>query len=152
MSPPDQSAPLVWRFPAYLPALGFLVATACAAVNLYTHPSVQVRALSVIVGAVALATAVVLVRMAFVVDAEGLAVRFLVRVKWVPWAEVKAVGVADVRGSETVRILRHDDSQIDVPPSLLQSVRPMSKHRASARLNGIVARVLAQRPARGGFH
>lgn len=150
MSSANRSAPLVWRFPAYQSALGFLVAAACAALNIYTRPAAPVRVLTLSVGVLALVLAVALLRMAFVVDADGLAVRFLGRAQWVPWTEVKAVGVADVRGSETLRIVRHDDSQLDVPPSLLQSVRPMTKHRASARLNGIVARVLAQRCRRGG--
>lgn len=149
MSPPNRPAPLVWRFPAYQPALGFVVAAACAALNLYGRPSAPVRAATILIGAVAFGLAILLLRMAFVVDADGLAVRFLARATWVPWADVKAIGLADVRGSETVRIVRQDDSQLDVPPSLLQSVRPMAKNRASARLNGIVARILDQRPDPG---
>lgn len=146
MSRPAASPPLVWRFPAYQPALGFLVAASAAAVNLYGHPSVTLRIGTLVVGVVALLLAVAAVRMAFVVDSDGLAVRFVGRVHWVPWSQVKAVGVADVRGSETIRIVRLNDTQVDVPPSLLQSVRPMSKPRASARLRGIVGRIQNQRP------
>ncbi len=138
--------PLVWRFPPWQPPLGFLIAAGAAAVNLYRHPSAAVRVVSLAVGVVALLLAVAAVRMAFVVDSDGLAVRFLGRVRWVPWSQVQAVGLADVRGSETVRIVRLDDTQVDVPPSLLQSIRPMSKPRASARLRGIVTRIEALRP------
>ena len=111
----------MWRFPPSLAAAGFLVAAACAAINLYGHPAVGMRALTILVGVVALALAVALLRMAFVVDADGLAVRFLLRATWIPWTEVKAIGLADVRGNETLRIVRHDDTQVDVPPSLLQT-------------------------------
>jgi hypothetical protein len=149
MPRPSDAEPLVWRFPPYLAATGFLVAAGCAAINLYGHPLAGTRVLTLIVGVVALALAVALLRMAFVVDADGLAVRFLVRATWVPWADVKAVGLADVRGNETLRIVRLDDTQVDVPPSLLQSVRPMAKNRASARLQGIAIQVRAQRPGGG---
>jgi hypothetical protein len=148
---PSNPEPLVWRFPPSLAAAGFLVAAGCAAINLYGHPAAGTRALTLLVGVVALALAVALLRMAFVVDADGLAVRFLVHAAWIPWADVKAVGLADVRGNETLRIVRHDDTQVDVPPSLLQSVRPMAKNRASARLQGIAVRVRAQRPGRDPF-
>jgi PH (Pleckstrin Homology) domain-containing protein len=137
---------LVWRFPAYQPALAFVIATVCAAVNLYGHPPVSLRLLTSVLGVGALGVAIALLRMAFVVDSDGLAVRFLLRARWVPWAQVKDIGRADVRGSETLRIVRLDDTFEDVPPSLLQSVRPMAKNRASARLNGIVLRVQSQRP------
>ena len=146
MSEPSTAPPLVWRFPPYQPALGFLIVSGCAAVNLYGHPEPSLRVFTLVVGVAALGLAIALLRMAFVVDSEGLAVRFLLRANWVPWADVKAVGRADVRGSETVRIVRLDDTFIDVPPSLLQPIRPMAKNRASARLRGIVQRVLAQRP------
>jgi hypothetical protein len=141
----------VWRFPPSLAAAGFLVAAGCAALNLYGHPAPGTRALTLLVGVIALALAIALLRMAFVVDADGLAVRFLVRAAWIPWSDVKAVGLADVRGNETIRIVRHDDTQVDVPPSLLQSVRPMAKNRASARLQGIAVRVRAQQPGSGQF-
>jgi hypothetical protein len=143
--------PLVWRYPPSLAAAGFLIAAGCAALNLYSHPAAGIRTLTLIVGVIALVLAIVLLRMAFVVDADGLAVRFLLRAIWVPWAEVKAIGLADVRGNETLRIVRHDDTQVDVPPSLLQSVRPMAKNRASIRLQGIAVRVRAQRPGSNQF-
>ena len=141
------SARLVWRFPPWQPALLFLIATACAALNLYGHPAVGARLATLAVGAVAVLVAVFLLRMALVVDQDGIAVRFLARVQWVPWAEVKAIGLADVRGNETVRVIRTDDRQVDVPPSLLQPVRPTSKPRASARLRFIVGQISAVNPA-----
>ena len=151
MPPSSPPEPLVWRFPPALSAAGFLVAAACAAVNLYGHPSAGTRALTLVVGVIVLALAIALLRMAFVVDADGLAVRFLLRATWIPWSDVKAIGLADVRGNETLRIVRHDDTQVDVPPSLLQSVRPMAKNRASVRLQGIAIRVRAQRPGSDRF-
>ena len=93
MSEPSTAAPLVWRFPPYQPALGFLTVSACAAVNLYGHPEPSLRVFTLVVGAVALGLAIVLLRMAFVVDSDGLAVRFLLRANWVPWTDVKAVGL-----------------------------------------------------------
>jgi hypothetical protein len=146
VSEPSPATPLVWRYPAYQPALGFVIAAVCAALNLYGHPAASLRVVTLIVAVAAAALAVFALRMAFVVDSDGLAVRFLLRAQWVPWTQVKDVGRADVRGSETLRIVRLDDTVVDVPPSLLQSARPMAKNRASARLNGIVLQVKAQRP------
>ena len=149
--PYDPLAPLVWRFPPAVPAVGFLVASACAAGNLYGHPSGQVRVATIVVGAVAVVLAVAALRMALVVDDDGIAVRYLGRARWVPWSDVKQVGLADVRGNETVRVVRMDDTQVDVPPSLLQPVRPTSKPKASARLRGIVREIVAHDPARRGL-
>lgn len=150
-SPVYPLAPLVWRYSPVAAAVGFLIASACAAGNLYGQPSGQVRVATIIVGFVALAVAVAVLRMALVVDDEGIAVRFLGRARWVPWSDVKQVGLADVRGNETVRIVRTDDTQVDVPPSLLQPVRPTSKLKASARLRGIVRQILARDPGRRGL-
>ena len=138
--------PLVWRFPPYQPAIGFLVAAACAALAIYAHPPVATAVVLAVIAVIAIAVAVVLLRMALVVDDDGIAVRFIGRVNWIPWDQVKAVGLADVRGNETVRIMRVDDTQVDVPPSLLQPVRPTSKFKASSRLRGIVTSITARRP------
>ena len=127
------------------------MASACAAGNLYGHPSGQVRVATIVVGVVAFVLAIVALRMALVVDDDGIAVRYLGRVRWVPWSDVKQIGLADVRGNETVRVIRTDDTQIDVPPSLLQPVRPTSKRKASSRLSGIVRQILARNPARRGL-
>lgn len=140
-------ARLVWRFPPWQPAALFLVTAMVAAWNLYGHPSAGVRVITLPVGVVALLVAVALTRMIVVVDHDGIAVRFLLRVQWVPWTQVKAIGLADVRGSETVRIVRVDDTQVDLPPSLLQPARPMSKLKASARLRFVVGQISQLDPA-----
>lgn len=138
---------LVWRFPPWQPAALFLVTAVIAAWNLYGHPSPGARVTTLAVGAVALLLAVALVRMVAVVDHDGIAVRFLLRVQWVAWSEVKAIGLADVRGNETVRIVRTDDTQVDMPPSLLQPARPMSKPKANARLRFVVSQISNCNPA-----
>lgn len=138
-----QSERLVWRLPPYLPAIGLLIVCACAAENIYGSPSLQVRIATLLIGLLILVVSIVALRMGFVVDDEGLAVRFIGRVTWVPWSEVKDIGLADVRGNETIRILRINDSKVDVPPSLLQPVRPTSKLKASRRLRGIVLQIKA---------
>lgn len=144
---PDEPSRLVWRFPPWQPAVLILVAAACAAFNIYGHPSSTNRLLTVAAAVVALAVSVALLRMALVVDSDGIAVRFLRDVQWVPWSQVKQIGIADVRGNETVRVIRLDDTQVDVPPSLLQPTRPTSKPKASAQLRFVVSQISALNPA-----
>jgi len=134
-------APLVWRFGPAVPTVALLMASACAAGDLYGHPGIQPRIAMIVVGVAAVCVAVAALRMALVVDDDGIAVRFLGRVSWIPWAEVQAIGLADVRGSETIRIIRVDETQVDVPPSLLQPVWPTSKPRATARLRGVLSQI-----------
>jgi hypothetical protein len=145
----DADQPLSWRVPPYQPALLMLVVCAIAAWNIYGHPSETARALTLVLGAAVLAAAVLALRMYLEVDEDGVVVRYLRRPVWLPWSQVARVEVASgVRGSDTVRLVRQDGSYVDVPPSLLQPSAPMSKPRASARLNGI-ANLIEARRARG---
>ena len=142
----DLDQPLSWRVPPYQPALLMLVVCGVAAWNIYGHPSETARVLTLTLGAAVLAAAVLALRMYLGVDADGVVVRYLRRPVWLPWSQVARVEVASgVRGSDTVRLVRHDGSYVDVPPSLLQPATPTSKPRALARLNGIANQIEARR-------
>jgi len=139
--------PLSWRVPPYQPALLMLVVCAVAALNIYAHPSETVRATTLVLGGGVLMAAVLALRMYLEVDADGVLVRFLARPVWLPWSQISRVEVVSaVRGSDTVRLVRHDGSHVDVPPSLLQPSTPTSKPRALARLNGIARQIETCRP------
>lgn len=144
----DTDRPLSWRVPPYQPALLMLVVCAIAALNIYGHPSETVRALTLVLGVAVLVMAVLALRMYLGVDADGVVVRYLARPAWLPWAQIARIEVVSaVRGSDTVRLVRHDGSYVDVPPSLLQPATPTSKPRALAQLYSI-AKQLEMRRAR----
>lgn len=141
--------PLSWQVPPYQPALLMLLVCGAAALNIYGHPSETVRLLTLALGALALGLAVLALRMYLAVDSDGAVVRYLARPVWLPWAEVARVEVVSgVRGSDTLRFVRHDGSYVDVPPSLLQPSTPMSRPRATARLNNIGNQIEAHRRGR----
>jgi len=141
--------PLSWRVPPYQPALLMLLVCAAAALNIYGHPSETTRFVTLLLGALALGLAVLALRMYLRVDHEGAVVRYLLRPVWLPWSEVARVEVVpDVRGSDSVRFVRQDGSYVDVPPSLLQPAKPMTKPRALARLNSIGNQIEALRAGR----
>jgi hypothetical protein len=144
----DLVAPLSWRVPSYQPA--FLLVTVCAsaALNIYGHPSGQVRFVTLALGAAALVIAVAWLRMYLFVDDEGIEVRQIWRELWLPWSAIERIEVVSALGGMTVRLSRHDGTQVDVPPSLLQPSKPTSKPRALAQLNGVV-RELEERRVRG---
>jgi hypothetical protein len=143
----DTDQPLSWRVPPYQPALLMLVVCAVAAWNIYGHPSQTARAMTLVLGAAVLAAAALALRMYLGVDDDGVVVRYLARPVWLPWSQISRVEVVSaVRGSDTVRLVRHDGSYVDVPPSLLQPSTPTSKPRASARLNGIARQIETRRP------
>jgi hypothetical protein len=145
----ETDEPLSWRVPPYQPALLMLLVCGVAALNIYGHPSQTVRLLTLALGAIALALAGFALRMYLGVDAEGVVVRYLLRPTWLPWAELARIEVvSDVRGSNTVRLVRHDGSYVDVPPSLLQPSTPTSKPRALARLTSIGNQLEARRARR----
>ena len=144
----DADQPLSWRVPPYQPALLMLVVCAIAAWNIYGHPSETARAMTLVLGAAVLCAAILALRMYLGVDSDGVVVRFVRRPVWLPWSEIARVEVAAaVRGSDTVRLVRHDGSYVDVPPSLLQPAAPTSRPRAAARLNGIVNQIQLRRAA-----
>jgi hypothetical protein len=144
--PLTNDQPLTWRVPPYQSALLMLLVCAAAALNIYGHPSETVRVLTLALGALALGLAVLALRMYLGVDSDGVVVRYLRRPAWLSWSEIARVEVVSgVRGSDTVRFVRHDGSYVDVPPSLLQPATPMSKPRAAARLNSICNQIEARR-------
>jgi Bacterial PH domain len=129
-------------------ALLILLACPCAAVNLYGHPSSTLRVVTLGVGIAALVTAFASYRMFLLVDDEGVALRYLSREQWLPWSEIdRAEIVHRVRGSETIRFVRRDGSYADVPPSLLQPVKPTGRPVARRMLQETLRQVEARRPA-----
>ena len=141
-----KDVPLSWRVPPYQPALLMLLVCGAAALNIYGHPSQTVRIVTLALGVLALGMAVTALRMYLYVDDEGLVVRYLLRPVWLPWSEIARVEVvSNVRGADTVRVVRHDGSYVDVPPSLLQPSRPTSKPRALAQLTSIGNQIEARR-------
>ena len=141
-------APLSWRISPGQIAVLLLIVSPCAAANIYWHPSPAVRALTIVIGLVALGMAIASFRMYLYVDDEGVAVRYLRRERWLPWSEIADMEVVSgVRGSDTIRIRRRDGSHVDVPPSLLQPSRPTAKHVARRLLEETVRQIEGRRPA-----
>ena len=137
---------LSWRVSPVATALLILLACPCAAVNIYAHPSTAVRTVTLVLGAAALVTAFATVRMYLVVDGEGVALRYLGRGQWLPWSQIDRVEIAGgVRGSETIRFVRRDGTYADVPPSLLQPVKPTGRPAARRMLRDILRRIEARR-------
>jgi uncharacterized membrane protein len=142
--------PLIWRVSPVQTALLILVASPCAAVNLYAHPSSPVRLVTILIGVAALALAVVSRRMYLVVDDEGVAMRWVRAAHWMPWSDIGVVEiVSGVRGSDTIRFGRKDGSYLDAPPSLLQPSKPTGKPVARRMLRGTLATIESRRPAGG---
>jgi hypothetical protein len=142
-----ESAPLIWRISPVQIALLILIVSPCAAINIYWHPSAAVRAVTIVIGVVALVMAIASFRMYLHVDDEGIAVRYLRREQWLPWSEIARMEiVSGVRGSDTIRIHRTDGSHVDVPPSLLQPSRPTAKHVARRMLEDILTQIEGRRP------
>lgn len=140
-------APLTWRIPPWQPALLFLIAAGCAAVNLYADPSVLVRVATIAVGVLAVVMAVPAARMYLVVDDEGIGVRRLRHERSVDWDEFDRVEVVQ-RGldSVTLRITCRDGRYLDVPQSLVMPSRPTGKVRVHARLGDMARQIERYRP------
>lgn len=137
---------LSWRVPPVVTALLILLACPCAAVNIYAHPSAALRSVTLAFGIAALATAYATRRMYLVVDDEGVAVRFLAREQWLPWSDIDRIEiVSGVRGSDTIRFVRHDGSHADAPPSLLQPTKPTTRPAARRMLQDTLRRIEARR-------
>jgi hypothetical protein len=134
------------RVPPGVAALLILLACPCAAVNLYAHPSGTVRVVTLVLGAAFLVTAYAVVRFYLVVDDDGAGVRDLVHTHWLPWSEVDRVEVASrVRGSDTIRFVRRDGGHVDVPPSLVQPVKPTGRPAARRMLEDLRRQIEARR-------
>ncbi|MGI8666123.1 MAG: PH domain-containing protein [Jatrophihabitans sp.] len=144
----DPAPPLVWRIPPYQPAVLMLVLCAAAALNIYGHPSGTVRIVTLVLGLLCGALAVVALRLQLVADDDGVAVRQIIGQAWLPWSELAELEIVpDVRGAPTVRLNRVDGSYVDVPPSLLQPAKPTGKQRALGQLDHVVRQLRARRPS-----
>jgi hypothetical protein len=138
--------PLVYRISPAQTALLILVSIPCLAANLYWHPSVAVRVVTLLIGLSALVLAFASRRMYLVVDDEGVAVRLLRHEQWLPWAEISSMEVVSgVRGSDTIRFHRTGGAYVDVPPSLLQPSRPTARIAARRRLQDTLRQIEARR-------
>jgi hypothetical protein len=148
VAPEDSSQARAWRVPPAQPAILVLVTTAAAALNIYGHPDPGLRAFSLGMGALCLGTAIFWLRTVLYVDDEGIAVRTWRRERFVPWSEVERVEVANaIKGGRTVRVVTLGGQLVDVPPSLLQPIRPTSKPKAESQLKDVVRALMARAPA-----
>lgn len=144
---PEPAAALVWRIPAYQPALLMLVLCAAAALNIYGHPSVAVRIGTLAFGLLCGGLSIVALRLQLVADDEGVALRKVLGDHWLPWSQLADLEVVpEVRGAPTVRLNRTDGSYLDVPPSLFQPTKPTSKQRAYGQLEYAARQLRARRP------
>ena len=146
---PQAGATLAYRISPVQIALLILVACPCLAANIYAHPSLPVRLVTLAIGVGALVLAAVSWRMYLVVDDEGVAVRGWGREQWLPWERIeRAEVVSGVRGSDTIRFVRQDGSSVDVPPSLLQPSRPTGRPAARRRLQDTLRQIESRRISR----
>jgi hypothetical protein len=145
----DAAAPdLTYRISPVQTALLILLSIPCLAANIYFHPSGPVRLVTLLIGLGALVLAAVTWRMYLVADDEGVAIRYLGREQWLPWAEIARVElVTGVRGSDTIRFSRTDGRYVDAPPSLLQPSRPTGRPAARRRLQDIQRQLERRRAA-----
>jgi hypothetical protein len=140
--PTDPSAPLVWRVPAWQPAVMMLFACGVVALNLYSSPNTLVRVVTIGLGALAFVSAIEGLRMYLVADQYGIGFRGLLRTHNIDWSDVQSITVRR-RGfnGPTLRITRADGSYADVPPSLMLPTKPTGTAKALAQL-GDTARMI----------
>jgi hypothetical protein len=143
----ETAGPLVWRIPAYQPALLILVLCGAAALNIYGHPSLAVRIGTLVIGLACGGLAVIALRLQLVATDDGVALRTALSNSWLPWSQLADLEVVpEVRGAPTVRLNRVDGRYLDVPPSLLQPTLPTSKQRAMGQLDHAARQLRARRP------
>ena len=136
---------LVFRIPAYQPAVLMLLLCGAAALNVYGHPSGLIRIVTLVLGLLCGALSVAALRLQMVADQDGVSVRQLIGEAWLPWPELAEVEIdPDVRGAPTLRLTRTDGTHVNVPPSLLQPTKPTSKKRVLGMLES-TARQLRER-------
>jgi Bacterial PH domain len=143
-SRPRVSLPLVRRIPPWQPAVLFLLAAGCAALNLYGHPSSAVRAVTIGFGVVAVVSAVIAMRLYLVVDEHGIGIRRFFGESSIDWSDVSDVTVARAGYSKiSLRVVRRDGSFVTVPASLVLPTRPTSTRRVLAQLGEQARQILA---------
>ncbi len=126
------------RIPPGQPAFLLLIICGLAWIVLYRHPSSGLRLFSLILIAVLAVMVITSLRMYLVADHEGVGVRYIRDGVWIPWAEVARIEINRVRGSATVRIVRQDGTYADVPPSLLQPLKPTTVPKAMSQLRYVI--------------
>jgi hypothetical protein len=137
---------LVWRIPAYQPALLMLVLCGAAALNIYGHFSATVRIPTLALGLVCGGLAVAALRLQLVANADGISVRELRSHRWINWAELGDIEVVDnVRGAASIRLNYRDGRYVDVPPSLLQPTKPTPRRVVMRQLDSVAKQLEARR-------
>jgi hypothetical protein len=135
------SLPQVWRIPPWQPAALLLLTTGLGAVDIYGRPSTIPMIAAAFVAIAAFVAAVCAMRYLLVADEDGIWVRRVFTQKLVEWHDVARIETtARHRSGITVRIIRDDESYVDVPPSLVLPARPTTIPRA----HSIVHRVARQ--------
>ncbi len=137
-------APLEWRVPPWQSAILFLITAACAAANIYVHPSALVRVVTIAAGVATVVMGVLATRVYFVVDDDGVGVRRLLRERSLDWADIESVSVVE-RGFDvlTLRVTCHDGTYLDVPQSLVMPTKPTGKARVRAQLGDIARQIMS---------
>lgn len=142
-----ETPPLVFRVPAYLVSLLFLVAAGLAAWNIYGSPSATLRIVTIPLAVLLVLSAIAGMRMYCVFDEDGIGLRQWRGEVGVDWSDVTEVTVGRTRnGSPTLRVVRRDAPPLDVPPSLVNSTRPMGTAQALARMATLAREANARRP------
>lgn len=138
--------------PPALVAITLLVVTGLAALNIYGHPAAMTRLVSIGLAIAGFVTALVWLRMYLVVDSAGIAVRRFKVESYIPWSDVARLEVvsgpklfAGATAANTIRIVRTNDSYVDVPSSLLQPSKPTSKRQVDALLDQVAREIEAYR-------
>ena len=144
-----QDSQLVWRIPAYQPAVLMLILVAAAALNIYTHPTAVVRIPTLAIGLFCGGLAIAALRLQLVATDDGIAVRKMIGEQWIAWPDLAEIEVVpNVRGAPTVRLNRVNGSYVDVPPSLLQPTKPTAKYVVMRSLDTVVRQLEQRRVAR----
>jgi hypothetical protein len=131
------------RVPVWNTAALILVATAMAAVNLYTSPGIGARVITVLAGIAALVGAFIAYRMYLVADDDGVGVRGLWRTESIDWPDLADVGIIEHRVTTMrLQLERKDGTVVNVPQSLTTPSKPTSKPVARARLETLGRAIL----------
>jgi hypothetical protein len=139
----DEDGRIDLRVPVWNTAALILIATAMAAINLYTTPGIGARVITVLAGVAALGCAVIAYRMYLVADEDGVGVRGLWRAESIDWPDLADVGIVEHRVSTMrLQLARKDGTVVNVPQSLTTPTKPTSKPVARARLETLGRQIL----------
>jgi hypothetical protein len=131
------------RVPVWNTAALILLATAMAAVNLYTAPGIGARVITVVAGVAALVAAFIAYRMYLVADEDGVGVRGVWRTESIDWPELADVGIVEHRVNKMqLQLERKDGTVVNVPQTLTTPTKPTSKPVARAKLETLGRQIL----------